>query len=143
MAVQPACPMRGFQCKPRKNSLALGGVTDYLQTSVQETPTHTLVCSASLVPPSQPEQLSQAIHTAGKYLLATSLCCSAGPELGWDRRPKSWGTSSLVASWRRNNCCERFCAYKEQHLSGVWSSKNFAKRYVLNEHQNSLLMNHM
>ena len=142
MTVQPACPMRGFQCKLRKSSLALGGVTDYLQTTVQETPTHTLMCSAYLIPLSQPEHLSQAIHTAGKSLTATSFCCSAGLELGWERRPKCWGTSSLVASWRRNNYHERFGAYEEQCLPGVWSSKTFAKRYVLKEHQNSLLVNH-
>lgn len=65
-------------------------------------------------------------HTAH---LATNILCSFGREMRLERSPESWGTSRLVASWRKNNYHERFGAYRELCLSPVWSMviKKFCK----------------
>lgn len=80
-AVEPACPVRGFKCKPEKSNLAPGGVTDYLQTSVQETPTHTVVWSASLVPPSQSTSPRQSTQLGS---LLSPPAFAAVLDLSWD-----------------------------------------------------------
>lgn len=60
--------------EPEKSSLAPGGVADYLQT-------HPHRRVVSIFGSTEPKHVSQAVHAAGKSLIATSLWWL---DLSWD-----------------------------------------------------------
>lgn len=92
-----------------------GGITDHLQAAIKSLPPITS-CSVSLITFGQPEHLSPAVlatgHSSDKSLLTADLCFSVGLELGLQRSPSSWGTSTLLPSGEENNFHEKFGARK-------------------------------